>query len=200
MPSRKIHKVLIAGRGEIAVRVMRTLKKLSINSVAIYADNDADALHRRMADEARPLGNGTLKDTYLNIQKIIDAALDTGADAIHPGYGFLSESPELAEACANNNIIFIGPDADTMRLMGNKIAAREFAKSHGIPVTTGVTGTMDDIMRQAEDSLRNSLETIQSAHTSVKSVNGSGRAVSAPAVPRREREKEVREDDFITLQ
>ena len=136
MPSRKIHKVLIAGRGEIAVRVMRTLKKLSINSVAIYADNDADSLHRRMADEARPLGNGQLKDTYLNIQMIIDAALDTGADAIHPGYGFLSESPELAEACANNNISFIGPDADTMRLMGNKIAAREFAKSHGIPVTT----------------------------------------------------------------
>ena len=150
MPSRKIHKVLIAGRGEIAVRVMRTLKKLSINSVAIYADNDADALHRRMADEARPLGNGQLKDTYLNIQKIIDAALDTGADAIHPGYGFLSESPELAEACANNNIIFIGPDADTMRLMGNKIAAREFAKANGIPVTTGVTGTMDNIMKQAD--------------------------------------------------
>ena len=101
MPSKKIHKVLIAGRGEIAVRVMRTLKKLSINSVAIYADNDADSLHRRMADEARPLGSGQLKDTYLNIQKIIDAALDTGADAIHPGYGFLSESPELAEACAS---------------------------------------------------------------------------------------------------
>ena len=149
MPSRKIHKVLIAGRGEIAVRVIRTLKKLSISSVAIYADNDADALHCRLADEARPLGNGTLKDTYLNIQKIIDAALDTGADAIHPGYGFLSESPELAEACTNNNIIFIGPDADTMRLMGNKIAAREFAKSHGIPVTTGMTGDIQSIVAQA---------------------------------------------------
>ncbi len=150
MPSKKIHKVLIAGRGEIAVRVIRTLKKLSINSVAIYADNDADALHCRLADEARPLGNGALRDTYLNIQKIIDAALDTGADAIHPGYGFLSESPELAEACANNNIIFIGPDADTMRLMGNKIAAREFAKSHGIPVTTAVTGDVTDILAQAD--------------------------------------------------
>ena len=153
MPSRKIHKVLIAGRGEIAVRVMRTLKKLSINSVAIYADNDADSLHRRMADEARPLGNGQLKDTYLNIQKIIDAALDTGADAIHPGYGFLSESPELAEACANNNIIFIGPDADTMRLMGNKIAAREFAKSHGIPVTTGVTSPCGRMMSRSASGL-----------------------------------------------
>lgn len=151
MPSRKIHKVLIAGRGEIAVRVIKTLKKLSINSVAIYADNDADALHCRLADETRPLGNGQLKDTYLNIQKIIDAALDTGADAIHPGYGFLSESPELAEACANNNIIFIGPDADTMRLMGNKIQARDFAKKNGIPVTFGVTGDMDRIMAEADN-------------------------------------------------
>lgn len=141
--------MLIAGRGEIAVRVIRTLKRLSINSVAVYADNDADALHCRLADEARPLGSGSLSDTYLNIQKIIDAALDTGADAIHPGYGFLSENSEFAEACENNNIIFIGPGADTMRLMGNKIAAREFAKSHGIPVTYGMTGDFFTIVSNA---------------------------------------------------
>lgn len=150
MPSRKIHKVLVACRGEIAVRIIRTLKKLSINSVAVYASDDVEALHCRIADEAIPLGNGTLKDTYLNIQKIIDVALDTGADAIHPGYGFLSENPDFAEACANNNIIFVGPDADTMRLMGDKIAAREFAKSHGIPVTTGAAGTMNDIIKQVD--------------------------------------------------
>ncbi|MGN0033939.1 MAG: acetyl/propionyl/methylcrotonyl-CoA carboxylase subunit alpha [Candidatus Limimorpha sp.] len=150
MPSRKIHKLLIAGRGEIAVRIIKTLKKLSINSVAIYADDDAGALHCRIADEARPLGDGALKDTYLNIHKIIDIALDTGADAIHPGYGFLSESPELAEACADNNIIFVGPDAGVMRLMGNKIAAREFAKSKGIPVTEGVVGSIDTIMSHPE--------------------------------------------------
>lgn len=125
MNSRRINKVLVANRGEIAVRIIKTLRKLHIVSVAVFADNDAQALHRRMADEACPLGNGTLKDTYLNIQKIIDAALDAGAEAIHPGYGFLSESPELAEACAANNLIFIGPDAETMRLMGNKIAARQ---------------------------------------------------------------------------
>lgn len=146
MPSRKIHKLLIACRGEIAVRIIKTLKKLSINSVAVYADDDAGALHCRIADEARPLGGGPLKDTYLNIQKIIDIALDTRADAIHPGYGFLSESPELAEACADNNIIFVGPNADVMRLMGNKVAAREFARNKGIPVAAAVTGGIDAIM------------------------------------------------------
>lgn len=149
MPSKKIHKVLVAGRGEIAVRVIKTLKKLSINSVAIYADDDADALFCRLADEARPLGNGSLHDTYLNIQKIIDTALDTGADAIHPGYGFLSENPDFAEACVNNNIIFIGPDADTMRLMGNKVEARQFADNHGIPVTPGMAGSIDTILSNA---------------------------------------------------
>ena len=146
MPSRKIHKLLIACRGEIAVRIIKTLKKLSISSVAVYADDDAGALHCRIADEARPLGGGTLKDTYLNIQKIIDIALDTRADAIHPGYGFLSESPELAEACVENNIIFVGPNADVMRLMGNKVAAREFARSKGIPVAAAVTGGIAAIM------------------------------------------------------
>ena len=150
MNTKKINKILIANRGEIAIRVMRTLKRLHITSVAVFADNDADALHRRMADEAYPLGNGSLKDTYLNIQKIIDAALDSGADAIHPGYGFLSENPEFAEACQQNNLIFIGPDADTMRLMGNKIAARQLAIENDIPVTVGITGDMCQILEQAD--------------------------------------------------
>lgn len=151
MNTKRITKVLVANRGEIAVRIIKTLRKLHIVSVAIFADNDADALHRRMADEACPLGDGSLKDTYLNIQKIIDAALDAGAEAVHPGYGFLSESPDLAEACETNGLIFIGPDAATMRLMGNKIAARRFAIENDIPVTFGTTGTMDEIMDQAED-------------------------------------------------
>ena len=150
MNSRKINKVLVANRGEIAVRIIKTLRKLHIVSVAVFADNDAQALHRRMADEACPLGGGTLKDTYLNIQKIIDAALDAGAEAIHPGYGFLSESPELAEACVANNLIFIGPDAEIMRLMGNKIAARQFAIENDIPVTFGITGSINEILAQAD--------------------------------------------------
>ena len=150
MNSRKIYKVLIANRGEIAVRIIKTLKRLHIVSVAVFADNDANALHRRLADEAYPLGEGNLQDTYLNIQKIIDAALDAGADAIHPGYGFLSENPDFAEACQANNLIFIGPDADTMRLMGNKVAARRIAIENDIPVTFGLTGSLDDIMAQAD--------------------------------------------------
>jgi len=150
MNSKKINKVLVANRGEIAVRIMKTLRKLHIVSVAIFADNDGGALHRRMADEAYPLGNGELKDTYLNVRKIIDAALDSGADAIHPGYGFLSESYELAEACQANNLIFIGPDVQSMRLMGNKIEARKIAVKYGIPVTYGLMGSHEDILQAAE--------------------------------------------------
>lgn len=145
MPSKKIHKILVANRGEIAVRIISTLKKLSISSVAIYADNDVDSMHCRVADEARPLGSGSLKDTYLNIQKIIDAALDAGADAIHPGYGFLSEDAEFAEACKVNNLIFIGPDAESMRLMGDKIRSRQFAIENGIPVVWGLVGSVEEI-------------------------------------------------------
>ena len=149
MPSKKIHKILVANRGEIAVRIIGTLRKLSIASVAVYADNDADSLHCRLADEARPLGGGSLKDTYLNIQKIIDSALDAGADAIHPGYGFLSENAEFAEACKANNLIFIGPDAESMRLMGDKIRARQFAIENDIPVVWGMVGSLEEIEAQA---------------------------------------------------
>lgn len=149
MSSKKIHKILIANRGEIAVRIIRTLKRLGISSVAVFAEDDAEALHCRLADETRSLGSGTLKDTYLNIQKIIDAALDTGADAVHPGYGFLSENAAFAEACVANNLIFIGPKPEVMRLMGNKTAARRFAMEHGIPVARGVIGSVSDIESQA---------------------------------------------------
>jgi len=150
MNSKKINKVLVANRGEIAVRIIKTLRKLHVASVAIFADNDANALHRRMADEAYPLGSGMLKDTYLNVRKIIDAALDSGADAIHPGYGFLSESPELAEACQASNLLFIGPDARSMRLMGNKIESRKIAIENEIPVVFGMMGSHEDILQEAE--------------------------------------------------
>ena len=150
MNSKKINKVLVANRGEIAVRVIKTLRKLHIASVAVFADNDAEALHRRLADEACPLGCGSLKDTYLNVSKIIDAALDAGADAIHPGYGFLSESPDLVEACEANNLIFIGPDANSIRLMGNKIESRKVAVKNGIPVTFGAMGSHEEILDMAD--------------------------------------------------
>lgn len=149
MINQKITKILIANRGEIAIRIMRTLQKMGIQSVAVYALDDADALHCRMADEAFSLGAGQLTDTYLNVSKIIEIATASGAQAIHPGYGFLSENPSLVKACEDNNIIFIGPDTRSIKLMGNKIAAREFAVKSGLPVTQGLTGSMEEILVKA---------------------------------------------------
>ncbi len=149
MKNHTIRKVLIANRGEIAVRIIHSLYKLNIKSIAIYAAQDADALHVRMADEAYPLGGDELHSTYLNVEKIISIAKKSGAHAIHPGYGFLSENPVLVEACEKNNILFIGPDAASIKLMGNKIAARKFAVENGLPVTQGITGTTDEILNQA---------------------------------------------------
>ena len=105
-------KVLIANRGAIAVRIERTLAKMGIESVAIYAKADRDSLHVENADEAVYIGDGTAKETYLDVDKVIKAALDTGAEAVHPGYGFLSENTEFAAKCKANNIKFIGPDRE----------------------------------------------------------------------------------------
>lgn len=149
MIQHRIHKVLIANRGEIAVRIIRTLRKLNIVSVVIFAEADRHALHVEMAHEAWSLGSGELSDTYLNVEKIIGLAIHSKADAIHPGYGFLSENPVLVEACKQNGIIFIGPDTDSMQLMGNKIAARNFAIQSGLPVTQGVTGSIEEILKSA---------------------------------------------------
>lgn len=145
-----IHKVLIANRGEIAVRIMKTLRRLGIISVAIYHELDANSLHVRYADEALSLGGGELRETYLNISKIIRLAKKAGADAIHPGYGFLSENPLFVDACNENDIRFIGPDAATMRLMGNKISARDHAVKCGLPITKGISGTKEEILSKAD--------------------------------------------------
>jgi 3-methylcrotonyl-CoA carboxylase alpha subunit len=150
MINKSIHKVLIANRGEITVRIIRSLRRLGIISIAIFHELDSDALHVREADESYSLGTGELRETYLNIEKIIALALKTGADAIHPGYGFLSENPLFADACKENGIIFIGPDGDSMRLMGNKISAREYAVRCGLPVTSGISGTTEEILQKAE--------------------------------------------------
>lgn len=145
----RIHKILIANRGEIAVRVIRTAQKLGIRTVAIYSGIDADSLHVAKADEAWCIGEIELSDTYLNIAKIVDLAVKTGCDAIHPGYGFLAENAGFVKACRDAGIIFIGPDTEAMRIMGNKIEAREFVRKHGIPMTKGVTGTPEQLMATA---------------------------------------------------
>lgn len=149
MKTKTIKKVLIANRGEIALRIMRTLKRMGIASVAVYHQLDSKASFVKQADEAWPLGEGALSETYLNIDKIINIAVRSGADAVHPGYGFLSENPLLPEACAANGLIFIGPEAETVRLMGNKIAARNLALSNGMPITEGYTGTRDELLAMA---------------------------------------------------
>src|ERR1700724_3180293 len=120
-------KVLIANRGEIAVRVMRTLREMGIGSVAVYSDADRTSLHVRMADEAEHVGPSPSAESYLRIDRILDAAKKHGADAIHPGYGFLSENADFAAACESAGIAFIGPRPDVIRAMGSKSNARRFA-------------------------------------------------------------------------
>ena len=146
---KEIQKILIANRGEIAVRVMRTARKLGIRTVAVYSEVDADSLHVAMADESWCIGEVELSETYLNIPKIISVARQSGADAIHPGYGFLAENPLFVAACVEAGIIYIGPHPEAMRIMGNKIEARDFVKKINIPMTEGVTGTKEELEKTA---------------------------------------------------
>ena len=147
---KQIRRLLVANRGEIAIRVFRAASELGITTLAVYAEEDKLSLHRFKADEAYQVGlnpDGTHRgpiEAYLSIPEIIRVAVDARADAIHPGYGFLSESPELAEACARNGIIFIGPSAETMRTLGNKVAARNLAVSVGVPVMPATPPLPDD--------------------------------------------------------
>ena len=142
-------KILIANRGEIAVRVIKSAQKLGIPTVAVYSEIDEGALHVRLADEAYCIGKEELSDTYLNVDKIITTAKEAGCDALHPGYGFLSESPLLVEACKKAGITFIGPHLEAIRLMGNKIEARAFVKKLNIPMTAGITGTPAELLNKA---------------------------------------------------
>jgi acetyl-CoA carboxylase biotin carboxylase subunit len=130
-------KVLVANRGEIALRVIRTLREMGIRSVAVYSDADRAALHVRKADEAAHIGGSPSSESYLNISRILDAARKHGADAIHPGYGFLSENARFAQACQDAGFTFIGPSAESIALMGSKTEARRVAKEGGAPIVPG---------------------------------------------------------------
>src|SRR5947209_11234551 len=138
--ARPIKKILIANRGEIAVRVMRACRELGIKTVAIYSDADRAALHVRTADEAYPVGPPPARESYLDIGKVLEVAKRSGADAIHPGYGFLSERAEFARACQAVGVIFIGPPADAIDAMGDKTRARQKMVAAGVPVVPGDNG------------------------------------------------------------
>lgn len=139
-----IKKILIANRGEIAVRIIRACKELGIETVAVYSEADKEALHVQLADEAICIGPKLSKDSYLNTTNIVSAAKKTGADAIHPGYGFLAENADFAELCRECNIIFIGPSPEAINKMGTKDVARETMRKAGVPIVPGSKGIIKD--------------------------------------------------------
>ena len=145
-------KILVANRSEIAVRVIRSVKELGIKTVAVYSTADEESLHVEMADEAYCFGESIeLSDTYLNIDKIINIARQSKCEAIHPGYGFLAENPDFVAACEKNNIVFIGPNTRSIKLMGNKIESRKFVKKLDIPMTEAKTGDKSSLMKAAKE-------------------------------------------------
>ncbi|MBO9506407.1 pyruvate carboxylase [Thalassospira sp. A3_1] len=151
---KRIRKLLVANRGEIAIRVLRAANELGIRTVAIFSDEDRFALHRFKADESYTVGKGNKPiRAYLDIEDILRVAREAGVDAIHPGYGFLSENPDFADACAEAGITFIGPDSEVMRTLGNKVAARNLAESAGVPVmpaSGALPDDMDEVARIAD--------------------------------------------------
>jgi acetyl/propionyl-CoA carboxylase alpha subunit len=152
-----LNKILIANRGEIAVRIIRACREMGIATVAVYSECDRTALHVRLADEARPIGPNPPRESYLHIERILRAARETGADAVHPGYGFLAENHEFAAAVCERGLTFIGPTPQAIALMGSKTAARQAARRAGVPLVPGTETPLGadasdaDIARVAND-------------------------------------------------
>ena len=145
-------KLLVANRGEIAIRIMRACRELDIDTVAIYSDADKNALHVKYADEAFQVGEAHPSKSYLNMERILDIAKKSGAEAIHPGYGFLAENYRFARLCLDENVIFVGPRWKTIKAMGSKIGSKQMMKENNVPVVPGTEGgirTLDEAKKVA---------------------------------------------------
>src|SRR5437868_6401236 len=162
-------KVLIANRGEIAVRIMRACEELGIATVAVYSELDRDAIHVRRADEAFLLGPGPASESYLNVDKLLDAVERSGAEAVHPGYGFLAENAAFAKALEDAGITFIGPPASAIEAMGSKTKARELMQKAGVPIVPGTTEPVDSI-----EEARQLIEETIGYPVAVKAAGGGG--------------------------
>ena len=148
--SKRINSILIANRGEIALRVIRDCKELEIKSVSIFSDEDASSLHVKKSDKTYHVGPASPSKSYLNMNKIMEIAISAGVDAIHPGYGFLSENETFAELCEKNNIIFIGPTSHAMELTGDKMKCKEVMNKAGVPTVPGSDGVVEDVEKAVE--------------------------------------------------
>src|SRR5438046_9117099 len=152
---RRFRTLLIANRGEIACRVICTAKAMGLRTVAVYSEADRDAMHVAKADEAVLLGPARARDSYLNVARVIDAARQSGAEAVHPGYGFLSENAEFAQACADAGLVFVGPTAAMMTAMGSKSGSKMLMEKAGVPLVPGYHGEAKDetVLANAADKI-----------------------------------------------
>jgi acetyl-CoA carboxylase biotin carboxylase subunit len=151
---RKISKILIANRGEIALRLVRACAEVGIKSVAVFSEADRTSLHVRAADEAYPIGAAPSSESYLNINKLVEVARKSGAEAVHPGYGFLAENAQFAEAVMEAGLTWIGPSPQAMRLLGDKLTARRTVQAAGVPTVPGTDVPVDNMEQAAESAER----------------------------------------------